>query len=196
MKAKQFYEETLKSMGVDKYNLHATFDPFDPETSRSNLYSEVFEKTQQYVQLLEQELERYRTETLYAEQVIGTDVSESTSQIKQAKDKLDEVKQQVIVENVRQQENFTKFSNALGELSTSIQEVEKSLRGILRKRDPSPDEEAILNILQDPRGTDLSTVIVTRLVEDGDGFSLDFLMQKITSLFKKNQIIVRLEKRR
>jgi hypothetical protein len=53
-----------------------------------------------------------------------------------------------------------------------------------------------LNVLQDPRDTDLSVVIVSRLADDGDAFSLDNLMQMVTSLFKKNQIIIRLEKRR
>jgi len=196
MEAKQFYEETLKTFGVGRFNLRATFDPFDPETSRSNLYSEVLEKTLQHAQSLEQELERYRTETLYAEQVVGADVSEPSEQIRQVRDELAQVKRQVHDECVRQQKCFASLGDALSGLSTAIQEVEQSLRGILRKRDPTPEEEAVLDVLQDPRGTDLSVVIASRLAADGDKFSMDELMRLVASLFKKNQIIIRLEKRR
>ena len=196
MEAKRFYEETLKAFGVGRFNLHATFDPFDAETSWSNLYSEVLEKTLQHVQSLEQELERYHTEILYAEQVVGADVSGPSQQLRQARDGLTQVKKQVQDECVRQEECFTALRDGLSELSTAIQEVEQSLRGILQKRDPTPEEEAILDVLQDPKGTDLSVVIASRLAADGDEFSLDELMRLVTSLFKKNQIIIRLEKRR
>jgi len=196
MQAKRFYEETLKAFGVDRFNLHATFDPFDSETSWSNLHSEVLEKTLQHVQSLEQELKRYRTETLYAEQVVGTDMAEASAQILQARDELAQVKGQIHDECVRQRECFTALGDALSELSAAIQEVEQGLRGVLQKRAPTPKEEAVLNVLQDPRGTDLSVVIASRLAEDGSEFSLDDLMQTVTSLFKKNQVIIRLEKRR
>jgi len=196
MEAKRFYEETLKAFGVGRFNLHAVFDPFDPETSWSNLYTEALEKTLQHVQSLEQELERYRTETLYAEQVVGADVSRPSEQIQQARGELVEVKRQVHGECVRQQECFASLGDALSGLSTAIREVEQSLMGILQKRAPTPEEEAILDVLQDPRGTDLSVVIVSRLAAEGDEFSLDELMRTIISLFKKNQIIIRLEKRR
>ena len=196
MEAKRFYEETLKDFGVARFNLRAAFDTFDPETSRSNLYSEVLEKTLQHVQVLEQELERYRTEILYAEQVVGADVSEPSEQVRQARDELARVKGQVNDACVRQEECFAALGDALSGLGAATQEVSQSIRGILRKRAPTPEEEAILDVLQDPRGTDFSVVIASRLAAGGDGFSLDALMRAITSLFKKNQIIIRLEKRR
>jgi hypothetical protein len=196
MESKQFYEETLKLFGVGRFNLHATFDPFDPATSRSSLYSEILEKTRQRVESLEQELNRYRTETLYAERVVCADVAEPSEQIRQARNELSRVKGQIHDECVRGQECFAALGDALSELSTAVQNVEQSLRGILQKRPPTSEEEAVLNVLQDPRGTDLSVVIASRLADDGDAFSLDSLMQMVTSLFKKNQIIIRLEKRR
>jgi len=145
---------------------------------------------------LEQELERYRTEILYAEQVVGADVSEPSEQVRQARDELARVKGQVNDACVRQEECFAALGDALSGLGAATQEVSQSIRGILRKRAPTPEEEAILDVLQDPRGTDFSVVIASRLAAGGDGFSLDALMRAITSLFKKNQIIIRLEKRR
>jgi len=123
-------------------------------------------------------------------------VSEPSEQIRQARDELTQVKGQTQDECVRQQECFTTLGDALRELSGAIQKIEQSLRGILQKRPPTSEEEAVLNILQDPKGTDLSVVIASRLYQGSDTFSLDALMQTVTSLFKKNQIIIRLEKRR
>jgi len=196
VQAKQFYEETLKTFGVERFNLRAAFDPFDPEASRSNLYSEVLEKTAQHVQWLEKELGRYHTETLYAEQVVGVGMSELSTQIHQVEDDLTRSKRQIHNECVQQRECFAALGDALSELNTTIQEVAQGLRGILQKREPTSEEEVILDVLHDPRGTDLSVVIAERLAEDGDEFSLDKLMRIVTSLFKKNQIIIRLEKRR
>jgi hypothetical protein len=196
MESKRFYEETLKTFGVDRFNLHAAFDAFDPETSHSNLYSEVLEKTLQRVQLLEQELERYRTETMYAEQVVGADVSETAEQIRHATDDLTDVKRQANDECVQQRERFAGLGEILTELRAAVRQVEQSLQGVLQKRNPTREEEAVLNVLQDPRGTDLSVVIASQLAKGGDKFSLDKLMQLITSLFKKNQVIIRIEKRR
>jgi len=196
MQDKQSYQETLQSIGVDRSNLRASLDTFDPETSRSNLYDEVLEKTLQHVQSLEQELGRYRTEVLYAERVVRVDVSELATQIRQTRDELVQVKRQVNDECVRQQERFAALGEAISELNTAIQEVSQSIRGILQKRPPTPKEEAVLDILQDPRGTDLSVVITSRLAQESGEFSLDELMQIVTSLFQKNQVIIHLEKRR
>jgi hypothetical protein len=193
---KQFYQETLQNIGVDRSNLRASPDAFDPETSRGNLYAEVLEKTLQHVQSLERELERYRTEVLYAERVVHVDVSGLATQIGQARDELAQIKRQVNDECVRQQELFAALGGAISELNTAIQKVTQGIRGILQKRPPTPKEQAVLEILQDPRGTDLSVVITSRLAQESGEFSLDELMQTVTSLFRKNQIIIRLEKRR
>jgi hypothetical protein len=196
MQAKRFYEETLKAFGVDRHNLRAAFDSFDPNTSRGNLYSEVLEKTVQYVQSLEQELRRYHTEILYAEQVIGTDVSEPSGRLEQARNELQRVKGQVQDECIRQEECFTVLGERLTALRTTIRDVVNSLRGIRQKRTPTSEERDILDLLEDPRGTDLRVVITSRLAEESDEFSLDELMQAVTSLFKKNQVIIRVEKTR
>lgn len=196
MEAKRFYEETLKAVGVERFNLHASFDPFDPQTSRGNLHSEVLEKTLQRVQSLEQELERYRTEALYAGQVVGADIPETSVRIVQARDELTQVKQQVHDQCVQQPECFAARAEVLSGLVAAIQGIEQNLRGVLQKRPPTTEEEAVLDVLQDPRGTDLAVVIASQLAAGGSEFSLDFLMEKITSLFKKNQIVIRLEKRR
>ena len=196
MDAKRFYEDTLKAVSVERFNLHASFDPFDPETSRINLHSEVLEKALQRVHSLQGELERHRTETLYAGQVVGADVSETSAQIGQVRDELAHVRKQVHDQCVRQPECFAARAEDLGRLADAIQEIGQSLRGVLHKRPPTPEEEAVLDVLQDPRGTDLAVVIASQLAGAGSEFSLDFLLERITSLFKKNQIVIRLERRR
>jgi len=196
MEDKRCYEETLKAFGVGRFNLRAGFDPFDPETSRSSLYSEVLEKTLQHVQSLEGELERHRIEAVYAEQVAGADVSGPARRIRQAQDELAQVRRQAHESCVRQQECFASLGSALGALGAAIQEVEKGLQGVLQKREPTPEEEAILSVLQDPKGADLRVVIASRLAAGGESFSLDELMKTIASLFRKNQVVIHLERMR
>lgn len=196
MQAKQFYEEMLKVVGVGRFNLHANFDPFDPEASRSNLCSEVLEKMRQHLDSVEQELNRHRTEALYAERVVCADVSEPSTKIKQARDELIQTKKQLQLDCVQQQECFSSLAEALSQLSATIQAAGQGISGILQKRPTTTEEESVLSLLQDPRGTDFSVVIASRLAEEDAGFSLDMLMQVITSLFKKNQVVIRLEKRR
>jgi hypothetical protein len=154
------------------------------------------ERALQHVQSLEQESERHRTEILYAEQVAGADVSEPAAEIQRVKAELVRVTIQVNDSCIRQRECFAALGEVLSSLGAAIQRVEQSLRGVLQKREPTPDEEAVLNVLQDPRGTDLSVVIANRLAKSGSGFSVDELMHLVTSLFRKSQVIIRLEKRR
>lgn len=194
IQAGRFYEEKLKACGVERYNLRSSFDPFDPATSYSNLYSEVLEKARQQVDKLEQELEGYRTDALYAERVVGTDVSSQSSQIAQTLDRITQVRKLVHNKCVQDQTCFAALGDALSQVNVNIQSIEQSLRGILQKRTLTPEEEAVWNLLQDPRGTDLKNIIVSQLASSGDEFSLDKLMQDVLSLFKKNQIVVRLEK--
>ena len=139
---------------------------------------------------------RYHTDVLYAERVVCVDVTEPALQIRAITDELTRVKGQVHGECIKQQECFAALGDALQGLGNAIQEVEQSIRGILQKRPPTPEEEAVLQLLQDPRGTDFSAVIAGRLTKDSSKFSLDELVQTVVSLFKKNQIIIRLETRK
>jgi hypothetical protein len=196
MGVKTFYEETLKDFGVGRFNLRSAFDSFDPDTSRDNLYSEVIEKTVNHMQSLEQELKRYRTEVLYAEQVVGIDVSEPSELLDQALEELKRAQGQMHEECIRREECFAVLADRLTVLQTSLNKVADSIRGIRQKLTPTARESAVLDLLEDPRGTDMRVVITNCLAGEDDEFSLDELMQVITALFKKNQIIIRLEKTR
>lgn len=196
MKLKLAYEEMFRSLGVDRANLRAVFDPFDATTSLANLYSEVIEKIGQYIQSLEQDLNRYRMEILYAERVVNADVLDTSGVCDQARADLAKIKLQITDDSARQVERFRAQSEALQGVAGTVRAVEQRLRGIMQKREPNPEEECILNALLDPKGADLSTVIAGQLAANRELFSLDQFMQMVTSLFKKNQIIIRLEKRR
>lgn len=196
MEVKAFCEEMLKTIGVEKSNLHATFDPFDPGTSRSNLFSETLEKIQHYVQVIEENVNRSMTEILYAKQVMGIDVTVPKEKLQEIKGQLKEVKKEIVEECLRDNKCFALLGGEINKIDTNLEEVEQLLRGIFTKRDITTEEEAILGLLQDPKGTDLSLVITSQLERGSESFTLDILMSQIASLFRKNQIIVSLSKRR
>lgn len=196
MQSKVFYEDTLKSFGVERFNLHATFDPFDPDMSNSILFSEVLEKTLYYINSLNQDLGRYHTEILYAERVARVDVSKPKMQVHEVRDHVNEIMDKINEECVKKKDCYSDVGEKLGELSKEVINISRNMRGVLKKRAPSDGESIILEQLQDPKGVDLSVIITDRLAIEGDEFSLDSLLEKITSLFKKNQIIINIQKRR
>ena len=196
MESKAFCEEMLKTIGVERFNLHATFDTFDPGASRSSLFNETLEKIQEYVQIIEENNNRNYTEMLYAKQVLGEDVSELKNNIQDAREQLKEIKKSIDDECLRDKKCFAVLGEKVNGLRDSLQDTEKLLRGIFKKREYSSVEEGILEVLQDPRGTDLSLVIASQLAKDPENFNMDNLMEQIASLFKKNQIIISLIKRR
>ena len=196
MQSKRFYEDTIKAIGIGRYTLHANFDAFDPDLSRSNLINEVVDKTKEFVQSKEQELARHRTEVIYAEQVVNADVSLAESKIDKASKELAESKKEMNFDCIKDEKRFENLGVELSKLNDSIVDVEKSLKGILKKRKILPNEQIIFDLLNDPKGTDLGVVIAKQLEADADKFSLDEIMQHITSLFKKNQVIISIWKRR
>ena len=196
MQSKVTYENHLRDMGVDQFNIRATFDAFDPETSREILYEEVGEKLTQHILNVEQEFNRYSTEILFAEQVFGSDVSDVKKQLSEIRTQISKVKGMVIESYISDISSFEQTHVLVVSLINSIRVIRESIVGVLEKRPVNKDEESVLSLLQDPRGTDLSTVIVQRIGSEGELFLLDNLLKIVIDLFKKNQIIILIEKRR
>jgi len=195
MESKAFCEEMLKTTGIERFNLHAAFDPFDPGASRNSLYNETLEKIQNHVQFIEANNNRYSTEVLYAKQVVGVEVSDLNKKIQETREQLIDVKKSIVEECLRDEKCFAVLGEKIIDLQKTLKDTEQLLRVIFKKQDFSSEEEGILEALQDPKGTDLSLVITSQLAKDPN-FNMDNLMKQIASLFRKNQIIISLSKRR
>lgn len=196
MQSKVNFENHLRDMGISQFNIRATFDAFDPETSRETLYDEVGEKLTQRILDIEEEFNRYSTEILFAEQVFGSDVSDVKKQLSEVRAQIEKVRGMVVESYISDPSAFEQLHMKVSSLIDSVRVIRDSVVGVLEKRPVNLDEESILSLLQDPRGTDLSAIIVQRLGSEGELFSLDNLLKVVIDLFKKNQIIIRIEKRR
>lgn len=194
MQAKLFYEEQLQLMGVERFNLRAGFDRFDSEASYTSLYSEVLDRLRERLAELELDLSQCSNETLYAEKILGANVAKEA--LKEAETAYEPIKSKVNEASVRDQDSFGALSKSVSNIVAKIAEAKTTLRGVLEKRAPTLEEESLLGRISDSRATDLSELIISTLAVERDEFSLDGLMGKMVSLFKKNQIIVRLEKRK
>jgi hypothetical protein len=196
MQIKIGFENSIRDLGIGQFNIRVNFDPFDPETSREDLYDEVVEKIRDKIHEFEQEFSRYSTEVLFAERVFSSDVSTAKQQLHSTKENIDKAKSMVTVDYVKDPSSYNTLCNEISVLRNLLLKIGESVHGVLEKRPISSDEDVILNMFQDPRGTDLSTLIVQRLSLEGELFSLDALLKIVVDLFKKNQIIIRIEKRR
>lgn len=196
MKDKVNFENHLRDMGIGQFNIRATFDAFDPESSREVLYDEVGEKLTQRISDIEQEFNRYSTELLFAEQVFGSDVSDAKKHLSEVRTQIEKARGMISESCISNPASFEQLHVQVSSLIDNVRLIQDSVVGVLEKRPVNLDEESILNLMQDPRGADLSTIIVQKLGLEGEQFSLDNLLKVIIDLFKKNQIIIRIEKRR
>jgi hypothetical protein len=193
---KSFYEKTMKSFGLPKYNLRTTFDAFDPKKSRANLVVEVREKTINFVQTKKNLLGQYKAETLYAKVIINSNVDKLENELNKAEAEIKNLFVNINEDFDKDNNKFEELGGSIIKLSECLKNVEKPLYMILKKKNVNLEEEKILEILEDQKDVDLSLVITSLLKKDSDNFDLDKFMQELVSLFKKNQIILSLRKRR
>lgn len=196
VKAKAAYEGLLNELGVAQYNLHATFDHFDPRASWDNLRGEVIEKTSQHIQGIEARLNRYRTEMLYAQRVVGAEVRGTSSRVEEALAQLTAVMAMPMEELAQTPERYADLAEMVKRLCEGVDGINESLQGVLAPSPVTPEEDALLSMLGDPRGTDLSTLIARSLAESPEKFSLDGFMGAIAVLFRKNRIVISISRRR
>lgn len=196
MQMKISFENSIRDLSISQFNIRVNFDPYDPSTSRENLYDEVLEKIGIKISELVKDFKRYSTEVLFAERVFSSDVSKVKQELKLTNSDLERIKNLLTIEDIKDQSSFDKLCEEVRLLQNNLFQISESVHGVLEKRLTSSDEDNILNLLQDLRETDLSNLIVQRISIEGEMFSLDSLLKVVLDLFKKNQVIIRIEKRR
>jgi len=97
---------------------------------------------------------------------------------------------------VRDQPNFVSLCTDTKALADLIDQVRNSVQGILEKKDSILAGRNSPYYVTGPTRYWLNSLIVQRLTTDGDRFLLDDFLKDVIELFKKNQIIIRIDKRR
>jgi hypothetical protein len=196
MTTKKIYEDALQLQGVSRFTLRANFDIYDPNSSYANLYTEVAELAHEHVATLENDLKAYQVEMLYAKKTMEADIDAPRRLVDEASVLLSSAKQHLRDDCVRDNDCFSKLTDKVVSLGVAVRNIDKELRGVLQKRTATQKEEKVLNMLGDTKGKDLKEIIANLIAEEQDQFSLEDLSGNVMNLFKKNQVVIRLEKRR
>lgn len=197
IKLKEKYESDLAALRVDKYKLRTNFDQFNPEGCLGDLFDEVKDKMNEYLSEIENRTKTFRNQLLFASKILSRDVKEPLERVGNVTTELNIVQGDLLVDNVKDDKKWELITEKTKEITTSLEGVDDSLKGIIEKKEATEEEKVILNMLpDDPRGTDLNSLIMKLVEDEGDKFSLDGLMVRLQKLFQKNHLIIKILLRR
>ena len=190
------YEKSLgEKILVDQQVLRTNFDHFDPEGSFEKLYQEVFEKVNQKNDAVEIQLKQLKNDGLYASRILGNNVDDALKLINDAEETIQSVKKITNIKSIRDLGEFETIPDQYVLINEFMKNIEIELRGANPKKEISPEEIQFYNMLDDPRGQDLRDIVMKFVESKGDAFTLSTLIQNIQSLFQKNQITIKINKR-
>jgi len=196
MKLKGDLENGLREAGVGRYALAASFDIYDPEGSLQRLQVEALKSLQHRLSSLKDELSGRRSAALYASRILGRDVQAGLALASELSQDLNEIEASLSIDTIANTDAFGEVVNRLQELGEGLSKLDSALKGILMREEPSEEERKLLDLLDDPRGVDFAELVMEFLEAEGDEFTLEALMGHVKGLYTKNQIGIRLFKRR
>jgi KaiC/GvpD/RAD55 family RecA-like ATPase len=199
---KQGLENALRRVGDERPMLKTNFDPYvSPEESRESLRQEAVEHFQGILAQYEQQYQQLQNEVIYAERVQQVSGTLSADAVSISLAKVRELKKRITTQTLSDDtrldnltENITGLGDALSEMTSSVQTF------ITKRPLEGESENALLHIIQENtadsvRGVELRQVIL-QLVAGNLDFQLEQVMNDLQRLFKKNQVIIRIQPRR
>jgi hypothetical protein len=197
IKLKEKYESDLAELRVDKYKLRTNFDQFNPEGCLGDLFDEVKENMNEHLSEIENRAKAFRNQLLFASKILSRDVEELLERVRDVMTELNIVQGDLLVDNVEDDKKWGLITEKTKEITMSLEGIDDSLKGIIEKKEATEEEKGILNMLaDDPHGTDLNSLIMKLVEDEGDKFSLDGLMVRLQKLFQKNHLIIKILLRR
>jgi len=194
---KEKYQEMLLKIQVVERMLRQNFDIYDPKGSFEKLYEEIYEKIKkESINTITKDLKDFNNEILYSINILEKDLSELKGRVEKTKNGFQIIKKQFSIDTIKNFKEFDSFCNKVMQLIEHIREIEKNLRGVITREQATKDEEEILQIMKDPSGEDLKKVIIKYAEKNPERFNLSLILELIVSLFRKNQIIMKIIKRR
>lgn len=193
---KERYQEKLQVIQISERMLRTTFDPYDPSGSFERLHKEVYEKCKEKLGDITENLKYFESEILYSINILDQDLSELKEDVDKIKKQFRSIKKQFLIEIIKNIEEFDSFCNQIKQLNENVTNIEKNLRGVITVKRATIEEEEILQIIKDPNGEDLKNVIIKFAEKNPERFNLSSILKVIENLFKKNQIRMKIFKRR
>lgn len=193
---KEKYQEKLQVILISERMLKTNFDIFNPSGSFERLHEEVYEKSKEKLNDITKDLINFENEILYSINILDQDLSELKEEVDEIKNQFRSIKKQFSIKIIKNIEEFDSFCDQIKQLNENVIKIEKNLRGVITRKQATKEEEEILQIIKDPNGEDLKNVIIKFAEKNPERFNLSSILRLIESLFKKNQIIMKIFKRR
>lgn len=194
---KEKYQEMLLKIQISERMVRQTFDIYDSKGSFEKLYEEIYEKIkEESINTITKDLKDFNNEILYSINILEKDLSELKGRVEKIKNEFQTIKKQFSIDTIKDFKEFDSFCNKIMQLIEHIREIEKNLRGVITREQATKDEEEILEIMKDPSGEDLKKIIIKYAEKNPKRFNLSLILKLIVSLFRKNQIIMKIIKRR
>jgi len=194
LKKKAFYEEDLKKLGVDKYSLRSNFDSFNPVGSFDSLYEEIREVIIKHIQTSKLNINEDLNRLQYFSMLGVEKLDKILEEVKIMKSEIEKL--YIDQSNIRNEEIWNEFVAKYDGIIKTVKELEIKMRGLLKKKQPSKDEENILNKISQKGTLDLTEIIMEMIGEEVEECDIEKLMKKILSLYQKQQIIIKIMYRR
>jgi len=202
MAEKQGLENALRHVGDERPMLKTNFDPYvSPEEGRENLRQEAVEHFQGILTQYEQQYQQLHSEVIYAERVQQVSGTLSADAVSTSLAKARELKNTVTIQTLSDDTGLERLTESIAGLRDTLVEMATTVQTFITKRPLEGEgENTLLCIIQEnaadsTRGVELKHVIL-KLVADNPEFQIEQVMHDLQSLFKKNQVIIRIEPRR
>ena len=199
---KQGLENALRHVGDERPMLKTNFDPYvSPEEGRENLRQEAVEHFQGILAQYEQQYQQLQNEVIYAERVQQVSGTLSADAVSTSLAKARELRNTVTIQTLSDDTGLERLTESIAGLRDTLVEMATTVQTFITKRPLEGEGENILlciiqeNTADSVRGVELRQVIL-KLVAGNPDFQLEQVMNDLQSLFKKNQVIIRIEPRR
>lgn len=199
---KQDLENALARVGDERPRLNTNFDSYvSPEENRESLRREAIEHFVAVLMQCEQRYQQLHSEVIYAERVLQVAGTLSADTISASLTEARELRDTITSQLLSDEASRTQFTEGITRLRDALAEMADVAKTFITKRPPEGKSEGeLLRIIQESavdwtRGAELTEVIL-KLVASDPNFQLEQVMSDLQSLFKKNQVIIRIQPRR
>jgi hypothetical protein len=196
MAAKQTREEILARLSGRPAPLRAGFDHYHPLDSYRNLEAEVQDQLDRLTNAVLQRLDRLQGDLAYLQLILDGQSRERIPDFRAVEAAMAGLLRPLTSSGATDTVSLESRAAAIAAGQAQADTLHAQISGLLVKQNPTAAEASILDIL--PAGQTLELGELVRALAQRQGaehFSLGQLMTDIESLFQKNQVIIKLERR-
>ncbi len=186
-------EQTLARLAGSRVSLHSSYDQHDPAASFANLASEVHTQLGLALLSLEAELTRVKGDLSYL-YVIADIVPGTLPDPARLESAFSALRNELIADEFSS-DLLASWTNRFDQLRVGLNEIRDSISVYLVKQEPTEREQTVLSLLQSGKSLELGNIVRAIVRSQGADITFDEVVSDVQSLFRKNQIIVKVERR-